>query len=293
MFYGLHVSTGYYYVQGVGYATIQDIVSGTLKSPWLILLLLGAKLLATMLTIGSGGSGGEFSPALFLGATIGGFCGYGLSVLFPGLGIDATTFALVGMAAMVAATASAPMTAVIMTYELTLDYVVVLPIMVGVAVAYSVRRHFSVGDIYTTKLLRRGRSLPQGLYSDINSQIVINGIMDKAVEFVKKDDLITGSDSTYCVVDEDNKVIGIINPISYRKGIEFRARDAMLTEFIPIQSGMTLRQAFLEIDRQDRVIALVTVNDSLDAKDVVGVLSPFNLARAMANASQMHESHEH
>jgi CIC family chloride channel protein len=140
LFYGLYVWTGHYYVQGVGYATIQDIVSGTLTSPWILLVLLGGKLLATMLTIGSGGSGGVFSPSLYLGATVGGVAGYASSMLFPALGIDPTTLALVGMASMVAATTSAPMTAAIMTYELTLDYVVVLPIMVGVAVAFSVRQ---------------------------------------------------------------------------------------------------------------------------------------------------------
>ncbi|MGA8262389.1 MAG: chloride channel protein [Arenicellales bacterium] len=290
LFYGFHELAGHYYVQGVGYATIQDIVSGKLTSLWLLLLLLGGKLLATMLTIGSGGSGGVFSPSLYLGATCGGLFGYALSAVFPGLGVDPLTLALVGMAAMVAATTSAPMTAAIMTYELTLDYVVVLPIMVGVAVAYSVRHYFSKGDIYTLKLMRRGQNVPQGLFADMNSQIIVNDIMDRAIEFVHKEDVITGSDSTCCVVDENNKVIGIINPISYRKGIQFRAQDAMLTEFIPLRSGMNLRQAFHEIDRYERVMAVVSVNGSLDADQILGVLSPFNLTRVMANASQMHES---
>jgi CIC family chloride channel protein len=290
LFYGLHEWTGHYYVQGVGYATIQDIVSGTLSSPWILLVLLGGKLLATMLTIGSGGSGGVFSPSLYLGATVGGVFGYALSALFPELGVDPVTLALVGMASMVAATTSAPMTAAIMTYELTLDYVVVLPIMVGVAVAYSVRHYFLKGDIYTLKLMRRGRNVPQGLFADMNSQIMINDIMDRAVEFVHKEDMITGGDNTCCVVDENNQVIGIINPISYRKGIQFRAQDAMLTEFIPLRSGLTLRQAFHEIDRHERVMAVVSIDGSLDAEQILGVLNPFNLTRVMANASQMHET---
>jgi len=287
LFYGLHEWAGHYFVQGVGYATIQDILSGALSSPMLILLLLGAKLLATMLTIGSGGSGGVFSPSLFLGAAVGGFFGYALSALFPGLGIDPLTLALVGMASMVAAATSAPMTAAIMTYEMTLDYVVVLPIMVGVAVAYSVRHYFSKGDIYTLKLMRRGRHVPQGFLADMNSQIVVNDIMDSAIEFVHEEDTVTGSERTCCVVDENNKVIGIINPISYRKGIQFRAQDAMLTEFVVIRSGMTLREALREIDRHDCVIAIVTANGLLDADQILGVLNPFNLTRVLANASRM------
>ena len=287
LIYLLERTTGHYYVQGVGYATIQDIVSGTLTLPWLLLVLLIGKYLATFLTIGSGGSGGVFSPSLYLGATLGGIFGYGLSALFPDMGVDPTTLALVGMASMVAATTSAPMTAAVMTYELTQDYVVILPVMVGVAVAYSVRHYFSEGDIYTIKLMRRGRQVRKGLHVDLNSQINVNDIMDTSIEFVHADDTITGGDKTCCVVDETNRVIGIINPISYRKGIQFCARDAMLTELIPIRSGMTLRQAFREIRRHDRVMVVVSSNGTLNADQVVGVLNPFNLTRVMANASQM------
>jgi len=287
LIYALQQSTGHYYVQGVGYATIQDIVSGVLTSPWLLLVLLIAKFLATLLTIGSGGSGGVFSPSLYLGATLGATVGYGLSTLFPALGIDPVSMALVGMASMVAATTSAPMTAAIMTYEMTLDYKVVLPVMVGVAVAYSVRHYFSEGDIYTIKLIRRGRRIRQGLRADVNSQIEVDAIMDSSILIVRQEDMITGSDSTCCVVDDDRQVIGVINPMSYRKGIEFRAADAMLTEIIAVRSGMTLSHVFREIGRQDRLMVVVTTDGSLDADKVLGVLNPFSLTRVMANAAQI------
>ncbi len=288
LFQFMYLNYGHYYVQGVGYATIQDLVTRSLTSPGFILLILAAKMLATMLTIGSGGSGGVFSPSLFLGATVGGAFGYGLVALFPDIGVDPAAFALVGMASMVAATTSAPLTAAIMTYEMTLDYGVVLPVMVGVAVAYAVRHHVSEGDIYTIKLMRRGRSVPQGRYSDLNSHVMINEIMDKSIEFVQADDMITGSDQNCCVVDDEGKVIGVIYPISYRKGIEFRARDAMMTEFITIQSGLTLRHVFQKISKHEQAVALVTTDGSSDAKEVIGVVSPFNLTLAMAHSSQLH-----
>ncbi len=288
LFQFMYLNYGHYYVQGVGYATIQDLVTRSLTSPGFILLILAAKMLATMLTIGSGGSGGVFSPSLFLGATVGGAFGYGLVALFPNIGVDPAAFALVGMASMVAATTSAPLTAAIMTYEMTLDYGVVLPVMVGVAVAYAVRHHFSEGDIYTIKLMRRGRSVPQGRYSDLNSHVMIDEIMDKSVEFVQADDIITGSDENCCVLDDEGKVIGVIYPISYRKGIEFRARDAMMTEFITIQSGLTLRHVFQKISKHEQSVALVTTDGSSDAEKVIGVVSPFNLTLAMAHSSQLH-----
>jgi hypothetical protein len=219
---------------------------------------------------------------------IGGVFGYTLLAIFPSLSIDPITMALVGMAAMVAATTSAPMTAAIMTYEMTQSYVVMLPIMVGVAVAYSVRHYFSQGDIYTLKLMSRGENVPRGLLADMNAHIMIDNIMDRHIDFVHLEDLITGSDNTFCVVDEENKVVGVINPISYRKGIEFRAKDAVLKEFTILRSGMNLRQAFYEINRNGRVMAVVSKNGSLDAEQIVGVINPFNLTRVMANASQMH-----
>ncbi|MCB1745575.1 MAG: chloride channel protein [Gammaproteobacteria bacterium] len=289
LMFGFHEYAGHYYVQGVGYATIQDLVSGTLTSPWLIVLLLGGKLLATLLTIGSGGSGGVFSPSLYLGACAGGAAGYALVAVAPGLGVDPLTLTLVGMAAMVAATTSAPMTAAIMTYELTLDYVVVLPIMIGVAVAYGVRLYFSSGDIYTIKLLRRGRRLPEGRFADVNSQIGVDDIMDKGIELVRVDDIITGGDKTCCAVDADERVIGIINPMRYREGIDFRAGDAMLTDFVVLRAGMSLRQAFQVIGRSDSALALVSADGSTRADQVRGVLNPYNLTRVMANASLMQE----
>jgi len=104
---------------------------------------------------------------------------------------------------------------------------------------------------------------------------------------VRREDVITGSDSTCCVVDDDQQVIGIINPMSYRKGIEFRAADAMLTEIIAVRSGMRLNQVFREIGRQDRLMVVVTTDGSLDADRVLGVLNPFSLTRVMANAAQI------
>ena len=101
--FGLWVGTerllgeGHYYIQGVGYATIEDILGGRLNQPGFLLLLVAAKLLATALTLGSGASGGVFSPLLFLGATAGGVMGLAVHSIAPGVGLDAPSMAIVGM----------------------------------------------------------------------------------------------------------------------------------------------------------------------------------------------------
>ncbi len=89
------------------------------------------------------------------------------------------------------------------------------------------------------------------------------------------------------MLDDEGKVIGVIIH-QLRKGIEFRARDAMMTEFITIQSGLTLRHVFQKISKQEQSVALVTTDGSSDAEKVIGVVSPFNLTLAMAHSSQLH-----
>jgi len=277
--------TGHYYVQGIGYATIEDIITKTLFNPWLILILIFAKLLAVTLTLGSGGSGGVFSPSMFLGATIGGFFGATLAALLPVLGIDPVTFALVGMAAMVAATTSAPMTAAIMTYEMTRDYDVILPIMVGVSIAYAVRTYFLRADIYTLKLNRRGQHVPHGYLIDFNSQIVIENIMDRELEFVEKGQLIKGTEHTLCVIEE-NKVVGVVNPVSYRIGVEFYPENAMIRNFLVVRPGSTLRDVLSEIYKHHYAVAVVSASGKLFKEDIVGVFNSTHLTQAFADVSK-------
>jgi CIC family chloride channel protein len=153
----------HYYVQGVGYATILDVLRGDLTAPVFLLVLAAAKLLVTCLTLGSGASGGVFSPALFLGAAVGAALGGLLQGVAPGLALAPTHFAIAGMAGMIAGTTGATITAIVMVFEMTWDYGAILPIMLTAAVAYVVRQHLSPASIYTLKLLRRGDVVPQGL----------------------------------------------------------------------------------------------------------------------------------
>src|SRR5208282_3639248 len=146
----------HYYVEGVGYATIMDILRGDLTAPGFLMLLVAAKLLLTCLTLGSGASGGVFSPAMFLGAALGG--GFGGAVLHfvPGLPMTPAHFAYAGMAGMVGGTTGAVLTGTIMIFEMTRDYSVILPVILTVALACAVRAWLSPATIYTLKLLRRG-----------------------------------------------------------------------------------------------------------------------------------------
>ena len=99
--YGLFRTFGHYYVEGVGCAAVQDLLLGGLRTAPLLTLLFACKLAATCLSLGSGSSGGIFSPSLFMGATLGGALGTFAQTLFPWLKLSVPGFAIVGMAAMV------------------------------------------------------------------------------------------------------------------------------------------------------------------------------------------------
>jgi CIC family chloride channel protein len=167
LIYGLFHAFGHYYVEGVGYSTIQSILLGHMSAAWLLLLLFVCKLLATSLSLGSGSSGGIFSPALFMGATLG--AGYAsLLALLPWpMPINIPSFALVGMGAMVGGGTGAVMTAVAMIFEMTRDYDIVTPMIIAVAFSVGVRRMLSRENIYTLKLFRRGHVVPKALHANM------------------------------------------------------------------------------------------------------------------------------
>ena len=156
-------NTGHYYIQGVGYATIIDILNGSLINPWFLLLLVALKLLATSLSLGSGASGGVFSPALFMGATGGAAFGHLCQALLPAVHVDIATFAVAGMAAAIGGSTGAVLTGIIMVTEMTNDSSVTLPLVVTCAVAYAVRKLIMDENIYNMKLQSRGHMVPEGL----------------------------------------------------------------------------------------------------------------------------------
>ena len=146
---------------GVGYAPLQQAISGQLAL-WLLLVLLAGKLVATSLTIGIGGSGGVFAPSLFMGGMLGAAFGMVANALWPGSVAPIGAYGLVGMGAVFAGAARAPITAVLILFELTGDYQIMLPMMLAIALSAGLSTVLSRDTIYTLKLHRRGIDLQPG-----------------------------------------------------------------------------------------------------------------------------------
>lgn len=161
---------------GVGYPVLEGAIGGQYAFAFL-LALLGGKILATSLTLSIGGSGGVFAPSLFMGAMLGSAFGIAVHALLPGATASAGAYGLVGMAAVFAAAGRAPITAVIIVFELTGDYSIILPLMLAVVVATGISRRLSPDSIYTLKLRRRGIDIEHPAGAPAFAGMVVGDVM--------------------------------------------------------------------------------------------------------------------
>jgi len=145
-------------VLGEGHHSMSEVlVADAMDLPWLLLVTLAVvKTVATALTLGGGGSGGVFAPSLFVGAMLGGAFGQGLEALVPGSVGGVGAYAIAGMAGMLAGTAHAPMTAILLLFEMSDNYLLILPLMTTAVIASVVSSRRQPESIYTLALSRRG-----------------------------------------------------------------------------------------------------------------------------------------
>ena len=173
---------GLYFPQifGVGYPSIEKTLNGQL-GPFLVFGLIGLKIIATSLTLGSGGSGGVFAPSLFIGAMLGSSFGSFLHLVFPGISVSPGAYALVGMAAVFAGAAQAPISAILILFEMTGDYKIMLPLMVACVISTLVLKWISRESIYTMKLTRRGIDILKIKNEDLLEKIKVSEAMFRKV----------------------------------------------------------------------------------------------------------------
>jgi len=177
------IALGLPHVFGVGYETINAALWGK-ASLALLGMVVAAKLVATSLTLGSGGSGGIFAPSLFLGATAGAAFGQLAGRLFPDWTADPGSYALVGMGALVSAATHAPITAILIIFELTNNYRIIPPLMLACVIGVLLSSQLCRDSIYTMKLTRRGVKLNQGRDINLLKSIRVEEVMEQATHCV-------------------------------------------------------------------------------------------------------------
>lgn len=210
--------TGMPQVFSGGYEVIEAALSNQFLFGAAVLLLL-AKIVATCLTLGSGGSGGVFAPALFMGAMLGAAFALVIEWAFPELAAPPGAYALVGMAAVFAACAHAPITAVIILFELTGDYRIILPLMLTVVIATVVSQRLLHGEsIYSLKLTKRGIHLSRGRDVDIMHSVKVNEVMTHDFDAVTRETTLEELSDIFArtrhhglmVLDGQGKLWGIV-----------------------------------------------------------------------------------
>jgi CIC family chloride channel protein len=280
-------------VFGSGFSTIEGALQG--KLPLMLLFaLIFLKPLATSFTLGSGNSGGVFAPALFTGAALGGAFGWVAEYLFPGATAGPGAFAIVGMAAVFAGAARAPFTAILIVFEMTNDYHLILPLMAAVIVSLIISERLHRESIYTLKLARRGIHLQSGRDLDVMETVRVSEVMvtkpvtvstDLPVEKLADEFLRTGRHG-FPVVNQDGSLFGVVSLEDYRRATngeqsaieQLFVRDIATRDIVIVYSDETVGTALRRMSPRDISRLPVVARDN--PRHLIGVVRRNDIVRA-------------
>lgn len=265
--YIMYTLFGHYYIFGVGYPFITDTLMNNYHTLYLLAALVILKIFANSLTLGAGGSGGIFAPSLFIGIAVGAFVGTVANYFFPSITAPISAYALVGMAAVVAGTTGASFTAIIMTFEMTRNYEIMLPLMLSVVISHFLTRLLYKETIYTKKLTRRGIYIQTDKVISVFKLTSINEAVRKNFIFAMSEMeikdvmtlMIVNRLGVLPVVEE-----GTLKGIVYFMDIYHLKKSGKLSGHITtngnfeISSDMTLLDALTKMDANNCNLLIVT-----------------------------------
>lgn len=283
-------------VTGGGYNTLSEALSGSIALRALLVLCI-LKLVATVFSYASGGAGGIFAPALFIGGMLGGVFGYIDRFALHHNSSDLGAFALVGMGAVFAGIIRAPITSVLIIFEMTGSYGLILPLMISNMTAFALARHFRPTPIYEALLHQdkiylphRGARISHALEQLRVGQAMIrdpvtieaNASISDALRQVESDDF-----STYPVVENGHVFIGLVTEARLRRTAAEGGRDQRVATIVQpsprTQPGDTLVHAIVTMEKSDaRQLAVL---DPHDGNRLIGLLTMSDIVRAHARAA--------
>jgi CIC family chloride channel protein len=281
-------------VFGTGLLTMETLLS--LRIPFAVLVaLIPAKIVATSLTLGSGGSGGVFAPALFIGGMVGGTFGSIVHHLFPSFTAFYGAYALVGMSATFGAAAQAPITSIIILFEMTSDYHIILPLMTSTVIAVLVYRAFSVESIYTLKLRRKGITVEAPREGDLMAEISVREALTQRITSVKQDASVkellglvarTGQE-WFPVLDGSEELVGVVTYRDVVKAVDENRLDEPILDYasrdvVCAFADENLRDVLIRFNQGD--LGHLPVVDPSSPKRVIGIISRQQVIRAYNRA---------
>jgi CIC family chloride channel protein len=273
------------HIFGVGYDSISLTLFGQLSWAMLVSLIF-IKILATSITIGSGGSGGIFGPSLFIGAMTGGSFGFFIHSMFPSVTATSGAYSLVGMGALVSATTHGPITAILMMFEMTGDYRIILPLMLSCIIATVIATQLKSDSIYTLKLSRRGVDIRAGKDINIMKSLLVKDAMTTQVETIPANMplknlvkfTLSSKHSSFPLVDDEGLLTGIVTfqdfkEVAFEEGLGdlVVAEELSPTEVITITENENLDSALRKIGLRN--FEQIPVVDENNPREIIGILS--------------------
>ena len=276
-------------VLGVGYDTISDILNANLALKVLIVVML-AKAVALVISLGSGTSGGLLAPMFMSSAALGGVFAMGMNEVFPAAHLSAGAFALVAMGAVFGAASRAAFSFIVFAFEITRDYNSVLPLMLVTVIADGVAiLLMPKASIMTEKLVRRGLRIHQDYEADVLQQMVVSETMDREApvlpagmpvrelaERIARHEPEVSRHQGMLLMDADSRLVGIITRGDILRSLDEDPSGAMSLleagsrKVIVTYPDETLHEAAAKMLRNN--IGRLPVVDRKDPQHVVGYL---------------------
>ncbi|MBW1704902.1 MAG: chloride channel protein [Deltaproteobacteria bacterium] len=279
------------HILGVGYGAI-DLALMQEISWWLLFLLMVCKILATSITIGSGGSGGIFAPSLFMGAMAGGFFGTIAHAVFPGVTATSGAYSIVGMGAVVSGTTHGPLSAILILFEMTGDYKIILPLMIACIICSLASGQLLTESIYTLKLARRGVNIREGKEVNVLKSISVKNVMNPGIETIAEslnlgrlaERISKSKYNSFPVVDDEGNLTGILSFLDYHAAVfDENLKDLVVAKELATRKVVTislddnLYNALEKITSKDfSILPVVSPDDSskllgiLTRRDIIG-----------------------
>jgi CIC family chloride channel protein len=282
-------------VFGTGFDTIGSVLTGDIGLQILIVLIFG-KILATTLTLGSGASGGVFAPALFTGAVLGGVYGQIAQLIFPGIPASSGAYAMVGMAAVFAGAARAPITAIIILFEMTRDYHIILPLMAATVVSTIIAHRLEPESIYTLKLKMRGILTQQKKGENPLHAILVEDAMTPASEMVtvtpdvplgELSHLFQETSHHGYVVTKNDELYGMVTLSDLEQAIENGRTDQTVGDIcsknvLTAYPDETLSEVLGHFGAMD--LGRIPVVERRNPRHLLGVLRRVNILHSLSSA---------
>ncbi len=292
-------------IMSTGVETINGLLnSGAAEyAVGMLLLLAAAKIIATVISLGGGFVGGVFAPSLFVGATVGHAFGQVMERLLPGtFGANPAAYAMAGMAAMMTGVIRAPITAVLLMFELTNDYRLILPLMLATVVCLLLVERLAPDGIYQLGLARKGVRLQGGREIYLMNTVKVREVMTTSAPTVTETTPAAQLDALFTqhntrgllVVDTAGKLAGIVTPQDVVRARENQTLDTATTgdictrEVITVTSDDSVGKALQLISPRDLGRIPVVAPD--DPKRIAGLLRRRDIVKAYDIALHQREA---